>query len=485
MGKEKAIYTEQSLYGADGRPHPSDIDQDDIFNCYLVASMGALAEKQPDRIRDAIRYEPNSNGSELGTFHVTLYRPNPDPALRQIVVEVTQADIEDNIRRNGGGTADNKMGSPIWASVMETAFAKLHDPDPARNGLDDAYRVIGSPTRGGSLSAGMYALTGESGEAIRVGERPVPRTDGKPLSAPPGSTGEASPFDVSTRARYVSDESAAFSHIRSALDAGRPVTLSTLDTVVNDGLMSNHAYMVKDIQQQNEQVWVTLRNPYAENRQEPPERGDTSRPEIRVSLERMVGSGAFGEFNIGPAPRLQARENDAPDPSLPGPAAPAASAPSAQVSSLQAAASTLPENDPRNPAHPDHRLYRQIEDGVRRIDAVIGRNFDIASERLTMTAFHDAKAAGITSADHVAMNTAGKPQLDGSQAAAGTALFVVQGKDPSDPAALRSITDVKQAVERPVEQALQNIERLEQQQAQSREQIAPTQDNPTPKGLTL
>lgn len=102
-----------------------------------------------------------------------------------------------------------------------------------------------------------------------------------------------------------------------------------------------------------------------------------------------------------------------------------------------------------------------------------------------MTAFHDAKAAGITSADHVAMNTAGKQQLDGSQVAAGTALFVVQGKDPSDPAALRSITDVKQAVERPVEQALEKIEKLEQQQAQSREQAVPAQDNPTPKGPTL
>jgi hypothetical protein len=61
------------------------------------------------------------------------------PTRGLVEVPVTQADVEDNIRREGGGTADNKKGNPIWPSVMETAFAKLYDPNPQNSSLTDAY----------------------------------------------------------------------------------------------------------------------------------------------------------------------------------------------------------------------------------------------------------------------------------------------------------------------------------------------------------
>jgi predicted ABC-type ATPase len=140
--------------------------------------------------------------------------------------------------------------------------------------------------------------------------------------------------------------------------------------------------------------------------------------------------------------------------------------------------------DPRDPNHHDHRLYQQIERGVAGIDAERGRTFDATSERLAMGAFHDAKTAGITSADHLAINETGKRQQDGSQVAAGTLLFVVQGQDPSDPAARRAMTDVTQAVDRPVEQSLQKVDALAQQQTQmlAQAQNNPTQDDPGSKG---
>ena len=104
-----------------------------------------------------------------------------------------------------------------------------------------------------------------------------------------------------------------------------------------------------------------------------------------------------------------------------------------------------------------------------------------------MSAFHDAKAAGITSADHVAINQTGRRQPDGARIAGGTLLFAVQGQDPSDPAARRSITDVAQAVDRSVEQSLQKIDTLAQKQAQvlAQAQNNSTQDNPTTKGPHL
>jgi predicted ABC-type ATPase len=157
-----------------------------------------------------------------------------------------------------------------------------------------------------------------------------------------------------------------------------------------------------------------------------------------------------------------------------------------RIESVAASTLALPArlSDPRDPSHPDHRLYQQIERGVAGIDAERGRTFDATSERLAMGAFHDAKAAGITSADHIAINETGKRQQGGLQVAAGTLLFVVQGQDPSDPAARRAMTDVAQAVDRPVEQSLQKVDALAQQQAQilAQAQNNPTQDDPGPKG---
>ena len=96
------------------------------------------------------------------------------------------------------------------------------------------------------------------------------------------------------------------------------------------------------------------------------------------------------------------------------------------------------------------------------------------------------KAAGITSPDYVAINDTGKRQPDGTQIAAGTLLFVVQGQDPSDPAARRSVTDVTQAIERPVEQSLQKLDAMNQQQAQGLSQTpnAPQQDEPA-RGMRM
>jgi|GEM_PF-2725136 len=46
MAREQRQYTTADLYGPDGRPHAEDIRQDEIYNCYLLAPMGALSEQQ-------------------------------------------------------------------------------------------------------------------------------------------------------------------------------------------------------------------------------------------------------------------------------------------------------------------------------------------------------------------------------------------------------------------------------------------------------
>jgi hypothetical protein len=495
MSRGKREYTETDLYGVDGHPHASDIDQDDLFNCYLLAPMGALGEKQPDRIRDAIRFNPES-----GDFTVTLYRP-PNALERsqgqtnpiQESVTVSQDDIRRNIDERGGGTVDNsrQRTGPLWPTVIEAGFAELYGRDSqGRINLDRGYNTLGDHTLGGVLSDGTYALTGESGRNIQIKSPDAPRLI--PTGPDHVVRREAPPYRApSTGATLELD--AAHAEVKQALAADRPVSMSTQGRDVHDGLEEGHAYMVVGVSRDplTNEALITLRNPYGNNQranegnQNIGADWNTKNPEITVSLSTLVKDGSFGEFNIGPAPRVQTRQQDADGQTTPDTASPATSAPSVQDPSSSTMSEAVRSSDPRHPEHPDHRLYTQIESGVRRIDATIGRSFDDASERLAMTAFHDAKAAGITSADHVALNTVGKPQADGTHVAAGTLLFVVQGQDPSDPAALRSTTDVKQAIEQPIERTLQNIERLEQQQVQSQLQAPPTQDNPTPKGPSL
>ena len=135
--------------------------------------------------------------------------------------------------------------------------------------------------------------------------------------------------------------------------------------------------------------------------------------------------------------------------------------------------------DPRDPGSPGHRLYGQIKAGVIRLDAERGRSFDTASERLTMSAYVDAHAARVASADHIAFNNAGTPQQDGSRVCAATLLCIVQGPNSSDVVAPRSITEVRPALERPVETSLVQLDTQTQQQTQRlvQQPTAPTQDD--------
>lgn len=471
MGKDKKQYTEADLYGPNGRPHASDIDQDKLFDCYLLAPMGAIAEKQPERINDAIRYNPDTQD-----FTVTLYRPpnaaeraqgQTDPIRESIVV--SQEDIQKNIKKDGGGTVDNNgdRSGPLWPTLIEAGFAEMYGRDSkGKIDLDKGYRMLGDHTLGGALSDGTYALTGESGRNIQIKDPGAPKlistgSDHVVPKVPP-------PYRTPARGAKL-DLDAAFAEVEQALASGRPVSMSTQGRDVQDGLEEGHAYMVVGASRdpQNNDALLKLRNPYGNNdRAGEGNRNvgagwNTSDPEITVRLGTLVKAGSFGEFNIGPDPRVQTQQ---------------------QTASQSA-------HDPRNPEHPDHKLYAQIEAGVRRIDAEKGREFDTASERLALATFRDAKAAGITSADHIALNQAGKPQPDGAQIAAGTSLFVVQGKDPSDPLAPRSTTDVKQAIDQPVEHHLQKIEQLQQQQTQTQAQgqvmDSPAQADIAPKALKL
>ncbi|MGH8083350.1 MAG: C2 family cysteine protease, partial [Lysobacter sp.] len=94
-------FTDKNLYGPSGHPQAADINQDDLGDCYFVAPLGALAQEQPSRVENSIKYD-----AAKGTFSVTFYKEEGTGFLgltgtevKPVTIEVTQKDLEYNIKR--------------------------------------------------------------------------------------------------------------------------------------------------------------------------------------------------------------------------------------------------------------------------------------------------------------------------------------------------------------------------------------------------
>lgn len=313
MARKGPVYTQADLYGSSGAPQGADVDQDRLYDCYLLAPMAALAAQQPDRIRDAIGFRADPDDLSRSTFSVELHHP----VRGKVSVEVTQDELANNIRRGGGSTADNRSGGPLWPAVIETAFAKLYDRDPGRRGLDEGYSTVARESGGGTLSDGIYALTGDNGRKLRI-------SGGPPSTCSAAGKGEAPPFTAPRERSEEPNLDEARDEVSKALREGRPVTLGTRGCEeVGDGLMEGHGYAVTDIQQRQGETWISLRNPYGENRNVGEGR-DQRDAVITVSLDELVRKGSLGEINVGPARGEPVRSEPA---STPAPAGQGAAPP--------------------------------------------------------------------------------------------------------------------------------------------------------------
>jgi len=261
------------LYGKGG-PTPADIQQNNFGDCYFVATLAAVAQQQPARIQNAISYDASS-----GNFTVRLH----DPSGRVQSIQVTQAEVADNINRGGGSTADNTgTDQRIWPDVMEAAYAKMLDANHA-DGLNQGYQDLAD---GGWPQDAMQAVTGDRGTEIK-------HSDGW--------------FESQNTAL---DRTAG--QVQAALANDRPVTLwsvpenrSLWERLTGqegrqDGLVDNHVYSVESIAKDKNGEWqVTLRNPWATN--SGVEGGTTAGAIITVPLRTLADTGGLQAFTAGPA----------------------------------------------------------------------------------------------------------------------------------------------------------------------------------------
>lgn len=260
------------LYGKSG-PSGADIRQDALGDCYFVATLGSVANQQPNAVRDMIGFD-----SRTGEFSVRLYDSNG----KAQTIRVTQAEVQDNLARQGGSTVDNTGSGPLWPAVAETAYAKMHDTNPA-DGLTEGYTAV---SNGGWPKDAMRAITGDAGSEITY-SKGFFETQGSALER------EAKQIDA-------------------ALANGRPVTLWTVpedrglwdkltgSQGAQDGLVDNHVYTVERVYQKDGEWMVSVRNPWATN-QNVGEGRDTASATMQVPLSTLADTGGAQAFTVGPA----------------------------------------------------------------------------------------------------------------------------------------------------------------------------------------
>ncbi len=243
-------WTDKDLYPHD--PSAADVKQDSVGDCYLDATMGAIANANPQWIKDRIQFD-----DQTGTFDVTLW-----DGQEWKHIGVTQADIDTDIKHNGASWLDNgRPDAALWPTVLESAYAKLKYPD---RDLADALGNDVGIGQGGYAKDALEALTGNRGTVIN-------------------------PENVWFTNQHIDQA------ISGALADHQPVTIST--TPEGAPLAQSHVYVVEGISGTGSDAMVTLRNPWETNTGTPI---DTPDALVTVRLGDLIGSGLPGPLGTHP-----------------------------------------------------------------------------------------------------------------------------------------------------------------------------------------
>ena len=193
-----------------------DVVQGMIGNCYMVAGFAAVAQQQPDAIKNAITENRD------GTFTVRFFEPSwgTGPAREVKVTIDGQLPTQYGGMRYGKGTDRTEL----WVPLLEKAYAQWKG----------GYEAIGN---GGSAGNVMAALTGR-----RAG------------------------YDSLSPSR---NEQEIFTKIKDTLAAGKGVAAGTHGEdqeamYTGTGIYAHHAYSITGTSEENGTRYVHLRNPWGE-----------------------------------------------------------------------------------------------------------------------------------------------------------------------------------------------------------------------------
>jgi hypothetical protein len=220
---------------------PGDVHQGNLGDCFYLAALDSLAQRNPSAIENAIK----DNGN--GTYTVRLYQHDrASGALKPVDVNV-----DAKLPTANGHLAPNQK---LWAPVMEKAFAQLRDGYPQVD-------------KGGYGGLAMETLTGKPSTYVKV-EDTSPSTlwDQLKTAVASGRLTQADTYkQTSPRGATGKDSETVKQALKSAVNRGLVSSASfnpDTFTYARRGLVDDHSYTVLSVSEQAGQKFVTLRNPY-------------------------------------------------------------------------------------------------------------------------------------------------------------------------------------------------------------------------------
>jgi len=142
------------------------------------------------------------------------------------------------------------------------------------------------------------------------------------------------------------------------------------------------------------------------------------------------------------------------------------------------AAATPAQPGPDDPGHRDHSMLLQIRDGMRKLDAQIGKPYDEGSERISRALLAESKGPlGRYPGADVSLAANALKQVDHVVPGGAGRIFAVEGK-LDDPAHKRAFVSSEQALNTPVEQSDQKLASANQAIDQDMQRQQAQQQNP-------
>jgi hypothetical protein len=192
----------------------TDLHQDGIGDCFLIAAIGELAIYDPALIKNMI--VQNANGTQTVTLYANTKGGQPyngETVFKKVTFTVTDTFASNSVNSSTGQAVDSSNGSKvIWPQVLENAVAQL----------DGGYSVL---NQGGDPAVALEELTGKVA------------------------------YDY-----YASGFSATL--LKSLSSSGYLITLDTQTSNSTYGTFGNHAYMFDGIQTISGVSYVKALNPW-------------------------------------------------------------------------------------------------------------------------------------------------------------------------------------------------------------------------------
>ncbi len=196
------------LFSVNG-PSANDINQGNLGDCYFLSAIGAVADRNPDRIRQLV--------ADLGdgTYVVHFRNSNGTDAFVRVDADLWVSPGSTTPSYAGLGTDGS-----LWVAIMEKAWAfHRHNQSTAslsRGGYDSA-----------SNADGYYARTGEVLLHDALNLPSVACSNGSPENAPAGNPG-----GVPTDSDFATQQG-LINFLRNELSLGKAVTLSAHSSLGN------------------------------------------------------------------------------------------------------------------------------------------------------------------------------------------------------------------------------------------------------------